>query len=77
MSIFLIVGIGNIGPEYAGTRHNIGFDIADAFVQKNSGHFVLERMASVAEIKFKGKNIICIKPTTYVNLSDGKKKNRD
>jgi len=69
MSSFLIVGIGNIGPEYAGTRHNIGFDIADALVQKNAGHFVLERLAAVAEIKWKGDVLICIKPTTYVNLS--------
>lgn len=63
------MGIGNIGPEYAGTRHNIGFDIADALVQKNAGHFVLERLAAVAEIKWKGDVLICIKPTTYVNLS--------
>jgi PTH1 family peptidyl-tRNA hydrolase len=71
MSVFLIVGIGNIGPEYAGTRHNIGFDIADALVQKNGGHFVLERLASVAEVRWKGTTMICIKPTTYVNLSGG------
>jgi len=69
MSVFLIVGIGNIGPEYVGTRHNIGFDIVDALVQKNGGHFVLERLASVAEIRWKGSALICIKPTTYVNLS--------
>ena len=69
MSVFLIVGIGNIGPEYTGTRHNIGFDIVDALVQKHSGHFLLERLASMAEIKWKGANLICIKPTTYVNLS--------
>ncbi|MBS1599532.1 MAG: aminoacyl-tRNA hydrolase [Bacteroidetes bacterium] len=69
MSVFLIVGIGNIGPEYAGTRHNIGFDIADALVQKHGGSFTLERLASVSEIKWKGATLICIKPTTYVNLS--------
>jgi len=69
MSVFLIVGIGNIGPEYVGTRHNIGFDIVDALVQKNGGHFVLERLAAVGVIKWKGSVLVCIKPTTYVNLS--------
>jgi len=69
MSNFLIVGIGNIGPEYAGTRHNIGFDVVDAFVKKHEGHMVLERLASIAEIRWKGAMFCCIKPTTYVNLS--------
>lgn len=69
MSKFLIVGLGNIGNEYANTRHNIGFDIVDALVQKHEGKFKAERLAEVAEIKFKGKTLICIKPTTYMNLS--------
>lgn len=66
---FLIAGLGNIGPEYDGTRHNIGFDIVDAFVEKHQGVFSLERLAFHVEIKWKGKVFICIKPTTFMNLS--------
>ncbi len=69
MSKFLIVGLGNIGSEYEHTRHNIGFDVASAFVAKHGGIFKLERLAEVAEVKWKGKIFICIKPTTYMNLS--------
>lgn len=65
----LLVGLGNIGTEYAGTRHNIGFDIADAFVKKHAGAFVTERLAAVAEIRWKGKILVCIKPSTYMNVS--------
>lgn len=66
---WLIVGLGNIGNEYDFTRHNIGFDIADAWVIKHDGKFRLDRHALVAECKWKGKTIIVIKPTTYMNLS--------
>ena len=66
---FLIVGLGNIGDEYAHTRHNIGFDVVNAFVQKHGGSFRTDRLAYVAELKWKGKNFICICPTTYMNLS--------
>lgn len=69
MSKFLIIGLGNIGDEYAHTRHNIGFDVADAFVLKHGGFFQSKRLADVAEVKWKGKIFICIKPTTYMNLS--------
>lgn len=69
MSKFLIVGLGNIGAEYAETRHNIGFDVADAFVMKHGGSFQSGRLADVAGLKWKGKIIIVIKPTTYMNLS--------
>lgn len=69
MSKFLIVGLGNIGNEYANTRHNIGFDVVEAFVLKHGGFFKTERLADVAEIKWKGKIFICIKPATYMNLS--------
>ena len=69
MSKFLIVGLGNIGYEYANTRHNIGFDVVQAFVLKHGGFFKNERLAEVAEVKWKGKIFICIKPTTYMNLS--------
>jgi len=69
MSKFLIIGLGNIGSEYAHTRHNIGFDVLDAFVMKQGGFFKSDRLADVAEVKWKGKTFICIKPTTFMNLS--------
>ncbi len=69
MSKFLIIGLGNIGAEYANTRHNIGFDVVNTFVLKHGGSFKVDRLAYVAEIKFRGKQLICICPTTYMNLS--------
>ncbi|HEX5654730.1 MAG TPA: aminoacyl-tRNA hydrolase [Chitinophagaceae bacterium] len=66
---FLLVGLGNTGNEYAHTRHNIGFDVVNAFVQKHSGVFRTDRLAYVADIRWKGKNFVCICPTTYMNLS--------
>jgi len=69
MSKFLIVGLGNPGIEYAGTRHNAGFEVVDAFVANHEGKFRSDRLAEVAEVKWKGKIFICIKPTTYMNLS--------
>lgn len=66
---FLIAGLGNIGNEYAHTRHNIGFDIVNAFVIKHGGQFHTGRLAYIAGIKWKGKTITCICPTTYMNLS--------
>ena len=66
---YLIVGLGNIGAEYDSTRHNIGFDVADAFVIKHGSSFKQDRLAFVAECKWKGKTFIVIKPTTYMNLS--------
>ena len=69
MEKFLIVGLGNIGAEYAQTRHNIGFDILDVFVAKHNSFFTTDRLADKAEVNIKGKKLICIKPTTYMNLS--------
>ena len=69
MSKFLLVGLGNIGTEYQHTRHNIGFDVLDAFIYKHGGMYRLDRLAHVAEVKWKGKVFIGIKPTTYMNLS--------
>jgi PTH1 family peptidyl-tRNA hydrolase len=66
---FLIVGLGNIGPEYADTRHNIGFNIADELVSSLDGSFEVLRLAYYAEVSFKGKKLHVIKPTTYMNLS--------
>ena len=69
MSKFLIVGLGNIGDEYENTRHNIGFAILDSIAKEHNLKFVSGRLASVTEYKLKGKIIVLIKPTTYMNLS--------
>ena len=66
---FLIAGLGNVGNEYAHTRHNIGFDVVNAFVQKHGGSFRADRLAYVADLKWKGKIFVCICPTTFMNLS--------
>jgi PTH1 family peptidyl-tRNA hydrolase len=66
---FLIVGLGNIGPEYELTRHNIGFLVADYLADKGKAEFEISRLASTANFKHKGKNIYVIKPSTYMNLS--------
>lgn len=69
MSKFLIVGLGNIGSEYEHTRHNIGFDVVDYLAQEAKVPFSSDRLADVAQIKLKGKPIVLIKPSTYMNLS--------
>lgn len=66
---FLIVGLGNIGPEYVDTRHNIGFMIADALAKQAGASFSTMRLAYYTELSHKGKKIHLIKPTTYMNLS--------
>lgn len=66
---YLIAGLGNIGDEYANTRHNIGFIILDALAKASNISFKTDRLASVAELKFKGRTFILIKPSTYMNLS--------
>ena len=69
MSKFLIVGLGNIGDEYANTRHNIGFEVLDYLAKENDLKFKSDRLADVAEFKYKGKQLVLIKPSTYMNLS--------
>ena len=69
MSKYLIVGLGNIGKEYEHSRHNIGFDVADALCKELSSTFDLGRLAVYAKASFKGDQIHIIKPTTYMNLS--------
>jgi len=69
MSRFLIVGLGNPGAEYAHTRHNIGFEIADALAAKHGVSFKSERLADMASFNFRGKEAILIKPSTFMNLS--------
>ena len=66
---YLIVGLGNIGSEYSGTRHNIGFEIADELVKQMGGSFSNIRLAYYSEVSWKGRKLHVIKPTTYMNLS--------
>jgi len=66
---FLITGLGNIGTDYIGTRHNIGFMVLEALANKYHASFSVERYASITSIKHKNKSAILCKPTTYVNLS--------
>jgi PTH1 family peptidyl-tRNA hydrolase len=66
---YLIAGLGNIGPEYELTRHNIGFLAADQLADKNGTDFVTNRLAYTADFRYKGKSIHIIKPTTFMNLS--------
>jgi PTH1 family peptidyl-tRNA hydrolase len=69
MGKFLIAGLGNIGADYAGTRHNIGFDVADALTASLEGRFTIDRLAEKVELKWHGQILVCIKPTTYMNES--------
>ena len=66
---FLIVGLGNAENQYAGTRHNIGFEVVNALAQRLSATFQQERYAYVAHTKYKGRALTLIMPTTYMNLS--------
>jgi peptidyl-tRNA hydrolase, PTH1 family len=66
---YLIAGLGNIGAEYAETRHNIGFMVLDALAHEGKLIFSVDRHAAVAQMKVKGRTFILIKPTTYMNLS--------
>jgi len=66
---YLIAGLGNIGPDYANTRHNIGFDILDALAGASNISFKDKRYGFVAEYKYKARTYILLKPSTYMNLS--------
>lgn len=69
MKKFLIVGLGNIGSEYANTRHNIGFKILDYVANSEGISFQTQKLGDVAELKIKGRTLILLKPNTYMNLS--------
>ena len=69
MKKYLIVGLGNIGSEYARTRHNIGFQILDHLAKKESLNFETQKLGDVTIYKFKGRQFILLKPNTYMNLS--------
>ncbi len=66
---YLVAGLGNIGSEYAGTRHNIGFDIVDHLAALKGATFKSDSQGSITTIKHKGRTIILLKPSTYMNLS--------
>lgn len=66
---YLICGLGNIGDEYRNTRHNIGFIVLDALAQQAKVEFEPGRLASIAKMKYRGRTLILIKPSTYMNLS--------
>ncbi len=69
MNKFLIVGLGNIGAEYANTRHNIGFKILDFFAHQQSLSFETVRLGALTSYRFKGRQFFLLKPNTYMNLS--------
>ena len=64
---FLVVGLGNIGSEYANTRHNMGFMVLDAWAQASNAVFSTQRYGDIAEVSFKGHRITLLKPSTYMN----------
>ena len=66
---FLIVGLGNIGVEYANTRHNIGFKVLDAYAKASNTSFISGRYGSTAEVSLRGHKLTLLKPSTYMNLS--------
>ena len=66
---FLVVGLGNIGAEYQGTRHNIGFTVVDALVEQAGASFASQRYGAVAQMRVKNQQLLVLKPSTYTNLS--------
>lgn len=69
MKKFLVVGLGNIGSEYSETRHNIGFKVLDALSKKEEFSFETAKLGAVGSFKIKGRTVLCLKPSTYMNLS--------
>lgn len=69
MKKFLVVGLGNIGPDYENTRHNIGFKILDELASLEKTSFSTDKLGDLASFRSKGKTFILLKPSTYMNLS--------
>jgi PTH1 family peptidyl-tRNA hydrolase len=69
MKKFLIAGLGNIGTEYANTRHNIGFKILDELAQQKDITFESARLGDISNFKIKGRSVLLLKPSTYMNRS--------
>jgi PTH1 family peptidyl-tRNA hydrolase len=66
---YLIVGLGNMGPDYDGTRHNVGFDVVDFLAEQHNVSFKNDMLGDLAEIKHKGRTLVLLKPSTYMNRS--------
>jgi len=66
---YLIIGLGNPGAEYEETRHNVGFRVVDTIAEAYEGKFSSERHGSVSTVRFKGRTLVLLKPSTYMNLS--------
>jgi len=69
MKKFLVIGLGNIGDKYKNTRHNIGFKILNSLANEEEFSFEDAKLGAIANFKYKGKSILCLKPSTYMNLS--------
>jgi len=69
MKKFLIVGLGNIGNEYINTRHNIGFDIVDTLGDQFGVQFITSKLGTYGDFRYRGKTLVLLKPSTYMNLS--------
>lgn len=66
---YLIVGLGNPGEKYDNTRHNIGFEVLDAFAREREASFEIAKLGELATAKWKGRTLLLLKPSTYMNLS--------
>ena len=66
---YLIVGLGNPGAKYANTRHNVGFKVLEELIKGSESRFSAEKLGNVAEFKFKGRTLVLLQPSTFMNLS--------
>ncbi len=66
---YLIVGLGNMHPDYDGTRHNVGFEVLDLLAEELRANFKNDQLGDVAEAKHKGRTLVLVKPSTYMNRS--------
>lgn len=69
MKKFLIVGLGNIGPKYENTRHNIGFSVVETLAAAHEASFESKKLGDIAKLRIKGRQLILLKPSTFMNLS--------
>ena len=69
MKKYLLIGLGNIGDEYADTRHNIGFQVLNKLSEKQKFSFETQKLGDLGSFKIKGRIVLCLKPSTYMNLS--------
>ena len=69
MKKYMIAGLGNIGPEYANTRHNVGFQVLDALAEQQEFSFEAAKLGAVGSFRIKGRSVLCLKPATFMNRS--------